>query len=99
MTPFDEPSAAATAESDAGAAAAAQSADGEPRVPAAPASTLQPDEREPWLGHLNGCSVQWSNVCNCDPDAPVEFTEEERPDDDPWIPTCDGRNCGGYPHE
>jgi len=22
-----------------------------------------------------------------------------RPADDPWIPTCDGRNCGGQPHE
>jgi hypothetical protein len=39
---YDEPSAAATAEPDAGAATAAQSADGEPRVPAAPASTPQP---------------------------------------------------------
>jgi hypothetical protein len=38
----DETSAAATAESDTGAAAAAQSADGELRVPAAPASTPAP---------------------------------------------------------
>ena len=52
-----------------------------------------------WLGHRDGCSVQWSNVCDCDPDAPVEFPEE-RPDDDPApIPTCDGRYCGGRPHE
>lgn len=36
---YDEPSAAATAESDAGVAAAASSADGETRVHAAPAST------------------------------------------------------------
>lgn len=56
----------------------------------------------PWLGHENLCSIQWSPICNCG-DEPVELSEtppvEERTADDPWIPTCDGRNCGGQPHE
>ena len=30
---------------------------------------------EPWLGHWNGCSIQWSDICDCDPDNPVNLTE------------------------
>ena len=22
---------------------------------------------EPWLGHWDGCSIQWSDYCDCDP--------------------------------
>lgn len=56
----------------------------------------------PWLGHENWCCVQWNSpICDCG-DEPVDLSEstpEERPADDPWIPVCDGRDCGGRPHE
>lgn len=36
-----------------------------------------------WLGHRDLCSIQWSDVCDCDPDNPIDFsedTDEEVPD-------------------
>jgi len=55
-------------------------------------------EREPWLGHWDGCSIQWSDICDCDPNSPVNLAEQ-RPEDDPPDPViCDGRDCGGVPH-
>jgi hypothetical protein len=54
-------------------------------------------KNEPWLGHRNLCSSQWSDWCNCG-DEPVRLAEQ-RPEDDPPDPViCDGRNCGGVPH-
>lgn len=42
---------------------------------------------EPWLGHRDLCSIQWSDICDCDPDNPVNLadaedgeTSEENPD-------------------
>lgn len=32
---------------------------------------------EPWLGHWDGCSVQYSSVCDCDPDNPIDLTEAD----------------------
>jgi hypothetical protein len=32
---------------------------------------------EPWLGHWNGCSIQWSDICDCDPDNPVNLADAE----------------------
>jgi hypothetical protein len=53
---------------------------------------------EPWLGHWDGCSIAHSDICDCDPDNPVNLAEQ-RPEDDPPDPViCDGRNCGGVPH-
>jgi len=34
-------------------------------------------EREPWLGHWDGCSIQWSDICDCDPDNPVNLAKAE----------------------
>lgn len=38
---------------------------------------------EPWLGHRDLCSSQWSEWCDCDPDNPIDLsvpdeTEEVR---------------------
>lgn len=35
------------------------------------------------------------------PECPLhgEAMPELRPADDPWVPICDGRDCGGRPHE
>jgi hypothetical protein len=33
-------------------------------------------EREPWLGHWDGCSIQWSDICDCDPANPVNLADQ-----------------------
>ena len=54
--------------------------------------------RDPWLGHRDLCALQWGEPCDCPNGA--EYLAEQRPDDDPApTPTCDGRDCGGVPHE
>ena len=67
-----------------------------------PAVTGVPLPKERWLGHRDLCALQWGEDCDC-PDGPeylAEYLAEQRPDDDPApIPTCDGRDCGGRPHE
>lgn len=30
---------------------------------------------EPWLGHRDLCSIQWSSICDCDPDNPIDLSE------------------------
>ena len=39
---------------------------------------------EPWLGHRDLCSIQWSDICDCDPDNLADAedceTSEENPD-------------------
>lgn len=37
---------------------------------------------EPWLGHWDGCSIQFSSTCDCDPDNPIDFPEEAEDDTD-----------------
>jgi hypothetical protein len=32
---------------------------------------------EPWLGHWDGCSCQWSPICDCDPDNPLNLADAE----------------------
>jgi hypothetical protein len=32
---------------------------------------------EPWLGHWDGCSAQWSTWCDCDPNNPVDLADAE----------------------
>jgi hypothetical protein len=34
-------------------------------------------EREPWLGHWDLCSIQWSDYCDCDPNNPVDLADAE----------------------
>lgn len=39
---------------------------------------------EPWLGHRDLCSVQWSEYCDCDPAVPVDLSgpaDTEEPQD------------------
>jgi hypothetical protein len=37
---------------------------------------------ERWLGHWNGCSIQHSDICDCDPDNPVNLAEQEADESD-----------------
>ena len=30
---------------------------------------------DPWLGHRDLCSLQWSSICDCDPDNPIDFSD------------------------
>jgi len=32
---------------------------------------------EPWLGHWDGCSIQFSTWCDCLPGEPVNLAETE----------------------
>lgn len=36
---------------------------------------------EPWLGHRDLCSCQWSDWCNCDPDNLVYLPREPKTED------------------
>lgn len=31
-------------------------------------------EPGPWLGHWDGCSVQFSSICDCDPNNPIDLS-------------------------
>lgn len=31
---------------------------------------------EPWLGHRDLCSIQWSDYCDCEPGEPVDLFKE-----------------------
>lgn len=35
---------------------------------------------EPWLGHWNGCSIQFSDICDCDPDNPIDLSDDSTDD-------------------
>lgn len=41
---------------------------------ARPASGEQGLSPQPWLGHRDLCSLQWSPICDCDPNQPIDFT-------------------------
>lgn len=32
---------------------------------------------EPWLGHWDGCSIQWSEYCDCDPQNPINLSDDK----------------------
>lgn len=34
-----------------------------------------------WIGHRDLCSIQWSDYCDCDPDNPVDLSEEDTTDE------------------
>lgn len=48
--------------------------------------------KDPWLGHWDGCSCQYSNVCDCDPDNPIDFSAPP-PCSAPASNHGDGRGC------
>lgn len=39
---------------------------------------------EPWLGHENGCEIQWSTWCTCGPE---DVDLSETPPEQPWETT------------
>lgn len=39
----------------------------------------EPDP-EAWLGHRDLCSIQWSPICDCDPNNPIDLGEQEATD-------------------
>lgn len=48
-------------------------------VRAADPASGEPDP-EVWLGHRDLCSIQWSPICDCDPNNPIDLSEQEAPD-------------------
>lgn len=36
---------------------------------------------EPWLGHRDLCSIQWSEYCDCPPDEPIHLPPEAAAED------------------
>lgn len=49
-------------------------------------SQCQSDRQRPeWLGHRDLCSLQWSTICDCDPDNPIDFSRV--PPEKPWETT------------
>jgi hypothetical protein len=34
-----------------------------------------------WLGHRDLCSVQWSDICDCDPQNPIDFSVPDEMED------------------
>lgn len=53
-----------------------------------------------WLGHRDLCPTQWGEECDCDlPDPGLGLGLDEGDEDARPTPSCDGRDCGGRPHE
>jgi hypothetical protein len=60
---------------------------------------------EPWLGHRDSCSLQWSSTCDCDPNQPVTFPDFEECHcgdraDGPlpgYCALCSSVRCDAYP--
>ena len=40
-----------------------------------PSCAVHGRKPEPWLGHRDLCSVQWSEYCDCDPEVPVDLSD------------------------
>lgn len=38
-------------------------------------------EHDIWLGHRDLCSVQWSDICDCDPSNPVDLSVSDEVDE------------------
>ena len=36
---------------------------------------------EPWLGHRDLCSSQWSSICDCDPGNPIDLSVPDAPEE------------------
>lgn len=49
---------------------------------------------EPWLGHHDLCSIQWSDVCDCDPHNPIDFSAEPECRHTTCCSECCGLECG-----
>jgi hypothetical protein len=50
-----------------------------------------------WIGHRDLCALQWGEECDCNDVADPGLDED---DEAPRVtPSCDGRDCGGLPHE